>query len=132
LDIDDHSWVWGVRTRQGCHVRFGRTQGRRTLADVAVPRRARHEAAPVRITTAPTSHHEDIDRRRRRYLFSMAIRTMCFVGAVAVGPGWFRWVLVVGAFILPYIAVVMANSASPRIEGADLVQPDPRYKELGE
>lgn len=60
----------------------------------------------------------------------MAIRTMCFIGAVVVGPGVLRWVLVVGAFLLPYIAVVMANSASPRIEGADLVQPD--YKELGE
>ena len=62
----------------------------------------------------------------------MAIRTLCFVGAVVVGPGWLRWVLVVGAFILPYVAVVMANSASPRIEGADLVQPDSGYKELGE
>ncbi len=61
----------------------------------------------------------------------MAIRTLCFVGAVVVGPGWLRWVLVVGAFILPYVAVVMANSASPRIEGADLVQPDPGRKELG-
>jgi Protein of unknown function (DUF3099) len=98
---------------------------------VAAPRRTRHEDTPVRITTAPASHGEDIDRRRRRYLFSMAIRTLCFVGAVAVGPGWLRWVLVVGAFILPYVAVVMANSASPRIEGADLVQPDSGTKELG-
>ena len=61
----------------------------------------------------------------------MAIRTLCFVGAVVVGPGWLRWVLVVGAFILPYVAVVMANSASPRVEGADLMQPDSGYKELG-
>jgi len=61
----------------------------------------------------------------------MAVRTACFLGAVVVGPGWLRWVLVVGAFILPYIAVVMANSAGPRIDGADLVGPDPRYKELG-
>jgi hypothetical protein len=61
----------------------------------------------------------------------MAIRTLCFVGAVVVGPGWLRWVLVVGAFILPYVAVVMANSASPRIEGADLVPPDSGHKELG-
>ena len=61
----------------------------------------------------------------------MAIRTLCFVGAVVVGPGWLRWVLVLGAFILPYVAVVMANSAGPRIEGADLVQPDSGYRELG-
>ncbi len=86
----------------------------------------------VRITTAPTSHGDDIDRRRRRYVISMAIRTACFLGAVFVGDGWLRWVLVAGAFILPYVAVVMANTASPRIEGADLVQPHPGYKELGE
>jgi len=60
----------------------------------------------------------------------MAIRTLCFVGAVVVGPGWLRWVLVVGAFILPYVAVVMANSASPRVEEADLVQPGPGFKEI--
>ena len=60
----------------------------------------------------------------------MAIRTACFVGAVIV-EGWLRWVLVVGAFILPYIAVVMANVAAPRIEGADLVPPDHGHRELG-
>jgi len=61
----------------------------------------------------------------------MAVRTLCFMGAVVVGDGWLRWVLVVGAFVLPYVAVVMANSAAPRIEGADLVQPGPGYRELG-
>ena len=61
----------------------------------------------------------------------MGIRTLCFIGAVVVGDGWLRWVLVAGAFILPYVAVVMANSASPRVEGADLVPPDHPYKELG-
>jgi hypothetical protein len=104
---------------------------RRRLADVAEPRRARRDPAPVRITTAPTSHRDDIDRRRRRYVISMAIRTLCFVAAVLVGPGWLRWVLVVGAFVLPYVAVVMANTASPRVEGADLVSPEPPHKELG-
>ena len=93
-------------------------------------RRARHEEVPVRITTAPTSHHDDINRRRRRYLVSMAIRTGCFIGAV-LADGWLRWVLVVAAFVLPYIAVVMANVASPRIEGADLVPPDHGHRELG-
>jgi hypothetical protein len=97
---------------------------------VATSRRARRETAPVRITTAPTSHHDDIVRRRRRYLISMAVRTVCFIGAV-VADGWLRWVLVVAAFILPYVAVIMANAASPRIEGADLLQPDSGHRELG-
>ena len=60
----------------------------------------------------------------------MAIRTACFIGAVLV-DGWLRWVLVAGAFILPYIAVVMANVATPRIEGADLVPPGGGHRELG-
>ncbi len=60
----------------------------------------------------------------------MTIRTLCFVGAVLIGDNWARWVLVAGAFLLPYIAVVMANSAAPRIEGADLVSPGNGYLEL--
>ena len=71
----------------------------------------------------------DIDHRRRRYLLSMLIRTLCFVGAV-VADGWLRWVLVAGAFVLPYVAVVMANSASPRIAGSDLVPPGGLHKEI--
>ncbi len=90
----------------------------------------RNEAVPVRITTAPQTAGADIDRRRRRYVISMTIRTLCFIGAV-LADGWLRWVLVVAAFVLPYVAVVMANSASPRVEGADLLGPHSGHKELG-
>ncbi|WP_445255681.1 DUF3099 domain-containing protein [Nocardioides aurantiacus] len=86
---------------------------------------------PVRITTAPQSHRDDLERRRRRYVISMVIRTLCFVGAAVVGPGWVRWVLIFGAVFLPYVAVIVANSAAPRTDGADLVQPGGGYKELG-
>ena len=41
----------------------------------------------------------------------------CASSAPSSIDGWLRWVLVVGAFILPYVAVVMANVASPRIDG---------------
>lgn len=61
----------------------------------------------------------------------MGIRTLCFIGAVLVGDNWLRWVLIAAAFILPYVAVVMANTASPRIEGADLMQPSDGHKALG-
>ncbi len=104
---------------------------RRTLADVAAPGRARREPE-----AGPDHHRADQSPATtsttggKRYVISMAIRTLCFVGAVVVGDNWVRWVLVAGAFILPYVAVVMANSASPRIEGADLVQPNQGYKEL--
>jgi hypothetical protein len=75
-----------------------------------------HTDAPVSITTARESRSAEIRHRQSRYLFSMAIRTACFVGAV-VASGALRWVLVAAAFILPYVAVVMAN-ASERGTGA--------------
>lgn len=39
----------------------------------------------------------------------MAIRTVCFLGAI-LASGWLRWLLVAGAVLLPYVAVVMANA----------------------
>ncbi|WP_110241401.1 DUF3099 domain-containing protein [Nocardioides gilvus] len=71
----------------------------------------REDSEPVRITTAATSRREEMDGRVRGYLISMGLRVLCFVGAVAVGPGWLRWVLMAGAVFLPYVAVVMANAA---------------------
>jgi hypothetical protein len=69
---------------------------------------------PVRITTAHTGRSSDIAARQRRYVISMAIRTVCFIAAVAVGPGWLRWVLIAAAVFLPYVAVVMANAGDNR------------------
>lgn len=84
-------------------------------------RRSRHDAGtPVRITTAPSSRAEDIASRQRRYVISMTIRSVCFIAAVLVGPGWLRWVLVAGAVLLPYIAVVIANAAETRNDGLAL------------
>ncbi len=70
----------------------------------------------VRITTAPASRQEEIAQRQRRYVMSMSLRTVCFIGAV-VAEGWLRWVLVVGAVVLPYVAVVMANAVSTKGDG---------------
>ena len=39
----------------------------------------------------------------------MGIRTICVIGAIFI-PGWPRWVLIAGAVVLPYLAVVIANS----------------------
>lgn len=46
----------------------------------------------------------------RNYVITMAVRTTCFVLMVAVTPyGWYTWLFAIGAAILPYIAVVIAN-----------------------
>lgn len=68
------------------------------------------------VTTAPESLADEQAVRIRRYLFTMGIRTTCFVLAV-VTSGWVRWTCVVLAVVLPYIAVVLANAVRPRIGG---------------
>ena len=73
----------------------------------------RREPEPVRITTATTGHSADIRSRQRRYVISMAVRTVCFVLAVVfrhVQP--LMWAFIVASFLLPYVAVVMANAGS--------------------
>lgn len=62
------------------------------------------------ITGAPTSHSQDVRSREVRYLWSMGIRTACFLAAVFLADGWLRWVLIAGAVFLPYVAVVLANA----------------------
>ncbi len=69
--------------------------------------------ATVNITSARTARSADISGRQARYVLSMLIRTVCFVGAVAT-DGVLRWVLVAGAVFLPYVAVVMANAGVQR------------------
>ncbi len=98
------------------------------------PKKRSSEADVVRITAAPHNPAADIDGRQRRYLISMAIRTLCFIGAVLTYRiPWLCGLLLAGSFLLPFIAVVIANVATPRIAG-DLegpgVEPGPDYGEL--
>lgn len=91
----------------------------------------RHRDEAVRITTAPATRQEEISARQRRYVFSMAIRTLCFVAAIVVGPGWLRWVLVAAAVLLPYVAVVMANATASRSDGIELLDNEYGPHQLG-
>jgi hypothetical protein len=61
------------------------------------------------ITQAQRALSAEQAGRTRKYLISMGIRTACVLGAIVV-PGWPRWVLLAGAVILPYLAVVIANA----------------------
>jgi hypothetical protein len=93
-------------------------------------RQGRRPPAPVRITTAGTSRSDEIAARQRRYVFSMGIRTVCFIAAVLVGPNWFRWVLIAAALFLPYVAVVMANAVHSRDDGFALLAEGGQKTEL--
>lgn len=55
------------------------------------------------------------DQRGRevRYLWSMSLRTICFVAAV-IAEGYFRWIFLAGAAFLPYFAVIIANAGRER------------------
>jgi Protein of unknown function (DUF3099) len=72
--------------------------------------RASSADGSVRITSAQTSHSERVCGRQTRYLISMGIRTLCFVLAV-VTDGALRWAFIVGAVVLPYVAVIAANAS---------------------
>ena len=88
----------------------------------------------VRITTAATSRNADIAVRQRRYLLSMSLRTICFVGAIIASLAGIHWlwpILIVGALVLPYVAVVMANAAAPRQDGFALTGPGSGAPQLG-
>ncbi|CUR57720.1 conserved hypothetical protein [metagenome] len=93
-------------------------------------RRQRDPSTAVRITTAGASRADDIAGRQRRYLLSMGVRTLCVVGAVLVGPTWYRWVLIAGGVFIPYVAVVLANVVNVRDDGFSLLDAAPPHKEL--
>jgi hypothetical protein len=95
-------------------------------------RREQDEA--VRITTAASSRDADIAARQKRYLLSMTLRSLCFVGAIVAALahiGWLWPILIAGALILPYVAVVMANAASSKSDGFALLDSQYGTPELG-
>ena len=69
------------------------------MSDAARVRwRRGHRNARHSITSAKRSASEDLEMRQRRYLWSMLVRTVCFIGLV----------------ITPAIAVVLGNAADRR------------------
>lgn len=94
--------------------------GRHTLASVRTQRDRNDgvKEAPVvhAITDAQVSLSEDQAGRMKRYFISMMIRTSCFILAVIL-PSPYRWIALVGAVTLPYIAVVVANAGRETIFG---------------
>jgi len=64
------------------------------------------------VTQARPGLSADIRYRERRYLIMMGIRTLCFIAAILMFVnhlGWLTAIPAVGALIIPYFAVVLAN-----------------------
>jgi hypothetical protein len=56
----------------------------------------------------------------------MGIRTLCFLLAVVFMGTWLMWVFITASFVLPYVAVVLANAgSSPDPGGPEYFDPDP-------
>jgi hypothetical protein len=72
-------------------------------------RRERADDAVISVTSAQPGRSEDLDGRIVRYAWMMSIRIVCFVLAVVTPSPW-RWMFIVAAVFLPYIAVVLANA----------------------
>lgn len=88
----------------------------------------------IRITNAQPSREQDISARQKRYLWAMSLRTVCFVGALGAsfaGIGWLWPVLIVGAIVLPYFAVVAANTTNYMSDGFQLREIELLRAELG-
>ena len=89
--------------------------------------RAPRPAEVHSITRAPEALGLDQSRRERRYLVQMGVRLLCFVLAVTLWgrvPLLVSWVLIAGAVVLPYVAVLLANAGRERREvGVSLLDP---------
>ncbi|MFM2214784.1 MAG: hypothetical protein RJA88_153 [Actinomycetota bacterium] len=78
------------------------------------------------ITSAPKGLTTDQSTRQRRYFFSMMLRTACFILTVVL-PSPYRWIALLGAVVLPYIAVVVANAGRETVlPGAAILKKRPR------
>lgn len=72
----------------------------------------RHDrSAPAIVTSARRSHTEDIALRQRRYVLTQSLRIVCVILAVVL-PVDLVWkgAFMVGAIVLPWFGVVMANA----------------------
>ncbi|MHA7304124.1 DUF3099 domain-containing protein [Arthrobacter sp. TMN-49] len=63
------------------------------------------------ITNAAAAHSDEMHQRMVRYATAMGIRMVC-LASIFVFDGWFKLVPVIGAVILPWVAVVIANGGS--------------------
>ena len=89
---------------------------------------------PIRITTAGSTADADLARRQRRYIVSMSIRTVCFIGAAIAGMAGLNWlwpILIAAAVILPYVAVVNANAVTTRTDALPLLDNGRSDRQLG-
>ncbi|GAA4683430.1 DUF3099 domain-containing protein [Frondihabitans cladoniiphilus] len=73
------------------------------------------------ITSLPPSAADDRHGRMMRYLIAMLIRMVCIILCFPL-PGWWKILPAIGAVVLPYVAVVLANVGQDT-KGAEVERP---------
>lgn len=86
------------------------------------------EPAVQAITNAAIPHSDDMRHRMRQYALTMGIRMVC-LALIFVVDGWFKVIPVVGAVVLPWVAVMIANGGADTIhqETVELLDEAPLY-----
>ncbi len=77
------------------------------------------------ITSLPASPDDERRSRMRKYTIAMAVRMVCIL-LIFVVQGWWVWVFALGAIVLPYIAVVLANVGDNRVGSVESPGPPVR------
>ena len=92
----------------------------------------RRDDEPILVTTAQRSPADERRQRERRYLITMGVRVVAFVLAIVLADGWIRVLAIALALVLPWVAVVVANSG-PRntVEQPSLYERERREIEGG-
>jgi len=94
------------------------------------PRGRPDRPAVTVVTTAGRSHTEDLGMRQRRYLLTQGVRVACLLLAATLPvPLLWKGTFILGACVLPYFGVVMANAGPvrdrrrPRLSRHEVEQP---------
>jgi hypothetical protein len=86
------------------------------------------EPATFVVSGARASRHADIDQRQRKYLLTMAVRTLAFLAAVGMflaGLQWEAAVVLALSLLAPLVGVVIANNHARSPGGEpEFYQPD--------
>jgi hypothetical protein len=90
-------------------------------------RRSRVDPAPVLITSAAPSRFQEHADRRKHYAIVMSVRVVCFILAIVVQLTWLRVTFIIGALVLPWVAVIAANQVkATAVRSPSLFVPTPR------
>ena len=75
------------------------------------------KVAAQSVTSLPLSPEEERHLRMVKYTLAMAIRMVCIVAMLFV-TGWWLVMCAIGAILLPYFAVIVANQQEQRIRAS--------------